>query len=151
MIILKEAWPVIMADLGFGVLETAIVETAAGTGRGLAREDLKDMRGRLNGFRAQRRSQHCWAFSRLRSCIEYKARLAGVLVVLVDPRNISQTCPACGCIDKRNRPTRARFSCVSGGFAGPADTSAAGIIARRAAVMQPDAATGLAREQHAPA
>jgi putative transposase len=121
-----------------------LVAKAKGTGRGIALEDLTGIRGRLNGSKAQRRSQHSWAFAQLRSFIEYKARLAGVLVALVDPRNTSRTCPACGCIDRRNRPTQARFSCVSCGFAGPADTIAAGIIARRADVMQPHAATGLA-------
>lgn len=49
-----------------------------------------------------------------------------------------------GCVDKRNRPSPLRFACVSCGFAGLADTIAAGVSARRAAVTQPRAATGLA-------
>ncbi len=123
------------------VISKRLVAKAKGTGRGIALENLKGIRDRLNGSKAQRRSQHSWAFAQLRSFVEYKARLVGVPVVLVDPRNTSRTCPACGCIDKRNRPTQARFSCVSCGFAGPADTIAAGVIARRAVVMRPYAAS----------
>jgi putative transposase len=123
------------------IISKRLVTKAKGTGRGIALEDLTGIRERLNGSKAQRRSQHSWAFRQLRAFIEYKARLAGVPVVLVDPRHTSRTCPACGCIDKRNLPTQARFSCVSCGFAGPADTIAAGNIARRAAVMQPHAAS----------
>ncbi|MER3403653.1 MAG: hypothetical protein C4337_10335, partial [Armatimonadota bacterium] len=52
--------------------------------------------------KAQRRVQHSWGFHQLGSFIEYKARLAGVLVVLVDPRNTSRTCPACGHVSKAN-------------------------------------------------
>ncbi|MER3402668.1 MAG: transposase, partial [Armatimonadota bacterium] len=72
----------------------------------------------------------------LRSFIEYKARLAGVPVVIVDPRNTSRTCPACGHVAKANRPTQAEFRCVECGFAGPADAIAAENI-RRAVVMRP--------------
>ncbi|MCL8208630.1 MAG: transposase [Actinomycetia bacterium] len=117
-----------------------LVAKAQGTGRGIALEDLKGIRERITVQKAQRRTQHSWAFHQLRSFIEYKARLFGVPVVLVDPRNTSRTCPACGLVDKRNRPTQASFQCVGCGFAGPADTIAAGNIARRAAVNQPHAA-----------
>ncbi|MER3403228.1 MAG: transposase, partial [Armatimonadota bacterium] len=48
------------------------------------------------------RVQHSWAFHQLGSFIEYKARLAGVPVVCVDPRNTSRTRPACGHVSKAN-------------------------------------------------
>jgi transposase len=59
--------------------------------------------------------------------------------VLVDPRNTSRRCPACGHIDKANRPNQSTFCCVSCGCAGHADTIAAENIRvlGRAAVMQP--------------
>ncbi|MER3403493.1 MAG: hypothetical protein C4337_09475 [Armatimonadota bacterium] len=69
----------------------------------------------------------------------YKARLAGVLVVLVDPQNTSRTCPACGHVSKANRRTQVLFQRVSCSFAGPADAIAAENI-RRAARMRPNAA-----------
>lgn len=126
------------------VISKKLVAKAKGTGRGIAVEDLTGIRERISVKKAQRRVQHSWAFHQLRSFIEYKARLAGVAVVLVDPRNTSRTCPQCGLIDKRNRPNQAHFRCIGCGFAGPADTIAAGNIARRAAVMRPYAAGGSA-------
>ncbi|MER5626372.1 zinc ribbon domain-containing protein [Streptosporangium sp. NPDC002544] len=53
-------------------------------------------------------------------------------VRLVDPRNTSRTCPECGHIDRRNRPTRDEFRCVSCGLVGPVDYFAAINIGRRA-------------------
>jgi len=68
---------------------------------------------------------HSWSFNQLRQFIAYKTALAGVQVVYVDPHNTSRTCPACGLVDARNRPTQARFQCVSCGLAGLADLIAA--------------------------
>jgi len=116
-----------------------LVTKAQDTRRGIALEDLQGIRDRITVRKAQRRRQPNWAFAQLRTFIEYKAKLAGVPVALVDPRNTSRTCSACGLIDKRNRPNQASFRCIGCGFAGPADTIAAGNIARRAAVNQPDA------------
>jgi transposase len=60
--------------------------------------------------------------------------------VLVDPRNTSRTCPACGYIDKANRVSQSVFSCVVCGFSGLADFIAALNIRvlGRAAVMRPN-------------
>lgn len=109
-----------------------LVAKAKGTGRGIALEDLHGIRDRVTVRKAQRRSHHSWSFHQLRSLVSYKAKLAGVLLVLVDPRNTSRTCPECGTIDKANRPTRDQFRCVSCGHAGPADTIAATNIRVRA-------------------
>ena len=116
-----------------------LVTKAPGTRRGIALEDLTGIRDRMTVCKAQRRRQHSWAFHQLRECVMYKAALAGVPVQCVDPRNTARTCPVCGLIDKRNRPDQASFRCIGCGFAGPADTIAAGNIARRAAVNPPDA------------
>lgn len=117
-----------------------LVAKAKDTGRGVALENLRGIRGRIRLRKAQRRQQHSWSFHQLRSFVEYKARLAGVPVVLVDPKNTSRTCPACGLVEKANRPSQAIFRCVACGLAGPADTIAAENI-RRVAVMQPHAAS----------
>lgn len=114
-----------------------IVAKAKDTGRGIALEDLSGIRDRVTVRRSQRRQHSSWAFLQLRTFIEYKAKLAGVLVKLVDPRNTSRTCPQCGHIDKANRVSQSLFSCVSCGFSGPADTIAAGNISRRALVNEP--------------
>jgi transposase len=72
--------------------------------------------------------------------VQYKARLAGVLVVFVDPWHTSQQCPYCLHTAKANRRTQAAFSCVSCGYAASADHVAAlNIRSRaRAVVSQPN-------------
>lgn len=87
--------------------------------------------------RSQRATFSSWAFRELRAFITYKAAIAGVPVILVDPKNTSRTCPACGHVDKANRKSQAHFCCVSCGCAGHADYFAALEIQRRAAVSQP--------------
>jgi IS605 OrfB family transposase len=120
-------------------ISKALVRKAKDTGRGIAVENLTGIHDRVTVRRPPRRSLHSWAFHQLRAFLTYKARLAGVVLVAVDPRYTSQTCPECGCIDRTSRPSRDRFQCVACGHAGPADTIAAGNIASRAAVMRPDA------------
>ena len=110
-----------------------VVTTAKDTGRGIALENLKGIRSRTTVRKGQRRQYHSWTFNQLRRFVEYKAKLAGVVVKLVDPRNTSRTCPDCGCVDKRNRPSQSLFKCVSCNFSSLADTVAARIIAGRAA------------------
>ncbi len=114
-----------------------LVQRAKDTGRGIAVEDLTGIRSRVTVRRAHRRQLHSWAFHDLRQKIEYKAKLAGVPIAAVDPRYTSQTCPACGVVDKRNRSDQSTFSCVACGHSGFADHIAACNIARRAAVNQP--------------
>ncbi len=118
-------------------ISKSIVAKAKDTGKGIALEDLSGIRDRITVRHSQRRQHHSWAFDQLRKFIEYKAKLAGVVVKLVDPHNTSRTCPICGCIDKRNRPSQAIFSCVSCGFSSPADTVAAVNISRRVLVNEP--------------
>ena len=127
-------------DINHGISKQ-VVAKALDTGRGIALEDLGGIRDRITVRKRQRRQHHAWSFFQLRSFIEYKARLSGVPVILVDPHNTSRTCPACGLVDKANRKTQAMFSCTSCGFAGPADVIAAGNISRRAVSLQPHAAT----------
>jgi len=114
------------------LISKRIVEKAKDTLRGIALEELKGIRNRVtvNGSR-QRRTIHSWAFNQLRSFIEYKARLAGVPLLLVNPRNTSRACPACGYIAKANRKGEI-FLCGNCGYAGPADHIAAVNIGRAA-------------------
>lgn len=123
------------------VISKRIVEKAKDTGRGIALEDLKGIRDRVTVRKADRRQHHSWSFYDLRQKIVYKSERAGIPVVAVDPRNTSRTCPVCGCVDKKNRPSQAIFSCVSCGHSGPADTIAAGNISSRAAVNRPRIST----------
>lgn len=118
-----------------------IVETAERTGRGVALENLEGIRDRIRARRGQRAILHSWSFFQLRSFITYKAKRAGVVVVTVDPRYTSQTCPCCGYVDKANRPNQATFLCVQCGFSGFADHVAATVISSRAAVGLPRIST----------
>ena len=120
-----------------------LVYIAKGTQRGLALEDLQGIRDRVNVPRKRRDQLHTWSFHQLRSFIAYKATWQGVSVVYVDPRNTSRTCTQCGCVDKRNRPTQERFSCIQCGFVSHADVNAAVNISRRAAVNPPYATSVL--------
>ena len=125
------------------VISKNIVSEAKDTGRGIKLEDLSGINDRTTVRKAQRADRLSWAFWQLRQFVTYKAAIAGVPLVLVDPRNTSRECPECGHIDKANRPTRDVFACKRCGLAGPADHIAARNISGRAAVMQPDAAQGV--------
>jgi putative transposase len=117
-----------------------LVATAERTGRAIALEDLGGIRSRVSARRRQRARLANWAFAQLGDFIAYKAQRAGVPVIRVDPKNTSRTCPACGLIDKANRPTQDRFLCVSCSFSAAADRVAAQNIGfrARAAVNRPN-------------
>ncbi len=114
------------------IVSKTLVAKAKGTGRGIALEDLKGLRNRTRFRKRQRAKMGGWAFHQLRAFVEYKARQAGVEVVVIDPRNTSRECPACGHIAKANRPSQAEFCCVVCGHTDHADVNAARNIASRA-------------------
>ena len=62
--------------------------------------------------------------------LEYKVDWANGIVVFVDPKNTSRRCPICGHTAKENRLTQADFICVSCGYSGDADITAAVNILR---------------------
>jgi IS605 OrfB family transposase len=115
-----------------------IVTAAKGTGRGVAVEELTGIRGRITVPKGRRSELAAWAFHQLRTFLAYKCADAGIPLVAVDPRNSSRTCPACGCVDRRNRPSQSVFRCVQCGASGHADLFAAREVARRAVVSRPD-------------
>lgn len=119
------------------VISKHLVSKAKDTRRLIALEDLKGISDRTTVRHSQRRRHRSWAFSQLRQFIEYKARIAGVVVELVDPRNTSRTCPRCGFVSKSNRHSQSSFVCQSCGFASNADLVGATNIARRASVNVP--------------
>ena len=44
-----------------------------------------------------------WAFYQFRQLLEYKAKMNNSIVIVVNPKYTSQTCPKCGHIEKANR------------------------------------------------
>ena len=114
------------------IISKQIVTVAARTGRGIAVEDLTGIRDRVRLRKPQRVTLSSWSFHQLGQFLAYKARLAGIPLVEVDPCYTSQTCSHCGYRDKRNRPDQATFHCRSCGVVANADHNAARNIAQRA-------------------
>ena len=109
------------------VISKRIVQKAKSNGQGIAIEELRHIRLRTERtVRHSQRSRHSsWSFGQLRSFLSYKAALAGVPLRLVDPRNTSRTCHACGHCAKANRKSQACFCCVQCGHTDNADRNAA--------------------------
>jgi IS605 OrfB family transposase len=118
-------------DVNHRIAKT-IVAKAKDTGRGIAVEDLAGIRDRVQFRKPQRFRVGGWAFFQLRQFLTYKARLAGVDLAVIDPRNTSRECAACGHIDKANRKSQAGFRCVLCGHEDHADLNAARNLASRA-------------------
>jgi len=125
-----------------------LVRVAKGTARGIAIENLKGIQQRTTVRKAQRNQRMSWSFFQLRQFMEYKAADAGVPVVIVDPRNTSRRCFACGHIDKRNRRSQDKFQCCACGHSDQADLNAAKNIAFRAVVNPPIAAATASLQAH---
>lgn len=128
------------------VISKQLVSKAKDTHRCIALEELKNI-GKTTVRKAQRRRHKSWAFNQLRFFIEYKARIAGVLVKLVDPRYTSQTCPVCGFVSKHNRKSQSEFVCQQCGFASNADIVGATNISYRASVNKPIVSPLIGQEQ----
>jgi putative transposase len=108
------------------VISKTIVATAKGTGRGIAVEDLSGIRDRLPAWgRDARNRLSGWSFGQLVAFLSYKAALAGVPIVRVDPAYTSQACSACGHCARDNRKSQEKFLCVSCGMSMNADKNAA--------------------------
>jgi len=108
-----------------------LVELAERTHRMIAIEDLEGIQKRARAVRKEQRGKHSnWSFGQLRDFLTYKAKMAGVKLVVVDPRYTSQRCAACGHIAKENRRSQSQFSCVACGHTAHADVNAAANISR---------------------
>ena len=90
----------------------------------IAFEDLTGIRKRAKVRKSQRREHNSWSFYQLRLLTEYKANVAGIDLVLVDPRYTSKTCNECKVIGNRNGKN---FSCINKlcGWVGDADHNGA--------------------------
>lgn len=88
-----------------------IVKKAKDTNCFVALEDLTNINKETTVRKKQRAERYSWAFYQLRTFINYKAKLAGIPVVLVNPRNTSRTCSVCGHCEKSNRKNQEEFCC----------------------------------------
>ena len=107
------------------ILSKKLVCLAKDTNCGIALEDLKGIRKGTQFRKAQRAKMAGWSFFQLRSFIEYKARLSGVPVEIVNPINTSRTCSRCGMMDKKSRKSQDKFECSACSIKEHADINAA--------------------------
>lgn len=117
-----------------------IVQKAKALGRGIKLESLKFSKKTVKKFNKQIRDNNAklgkWAFGQLRDFIAYKAKIAGIPVLLINPAYTSQICSKCGHNEEGNRITREEFKCVKCGYEVNADFNASVNISR-AEINQP--------------
>lgn len=112
-----------------------VVQIAKDTQKGIALENLKGFR--VSVRKEQREQFGKWSFDELGKFISYKAKLKGIPVSFVDPRNTSRMCSKCRYVSKSNRKSQSEFICGQCGFSLNADLNAAINISQRASVNMP--------------
>ena len=105
------------------IISKNLVTLAKRTNRAIAIEQLKGIGRRIRVRKSQRYGLHSWSFAQLGGFIRYKAEMAGVPVIFVDPAYTSQRCSFCGHTDRANRATRSEFICQNCGYMSHADTN----------------------------
>lgn len=109
-----------------------IVDIAEQTNSGIKMERLKGIRKSRRRGRKFNGTLHSWPFFQLQNFLEYKARLRGIPLVFVEPRNTSKECSRCrseGTRDEKN------FTCQCG-HVDHADANAGFNIAMRPSIGQ---------------
>jgi IS605 OrfB family transposase len=127
-----------------------LVKEAKQLNAALAFEDLTKIRESLNQqprSQTERRRTNNWAFYQLRIFVQYKAIIAGVLVVFVPPAYTSKTCSRCGHVhpetdSKKSYRNGKNFKCGHCGFSHDADLNAACNIAALGASVSSPASPG---------
>ena len=84
--------------LSHDIVETAVVHDV----KVIKLEQLTNIRSTTRTSRKNNHSLHNWSFYRLAQFIEYKAKIAGIVVEYVNPAYTSQTCPVCGHVHHAN-------------------------------------------------
>src|SRR5574343_2047197 len=97
-------------------ISKTIVEKAKRLHYSIKLEDLQGIRESVKANKSTRSKIANWGFYQLKSFIEYKAKINGVLVELIDRANTSNTCPMCQYVSKSNRRTQAIFKCKQCSF-----------------------------------
>jgi IS605 OrfB family transposase len=105
------------------VISKKLVSLANRTNRAIALEEIDGIGRRIRVRKSQRYGLHSWAFAQLGQFTRYKAAIAGVPVIFIDPHYTSQRCSQCGHTSRANRKTRSEFLCQKCGHASHADTN----------------------------
>jgi len=88
-----------------------IVKTAKDNNCGIKLENLTGIRKAKNRSKDFRYSLNSWNFYQLRQMIEYKSRLQGIEIILINPSYTSQKCSRCGEVGNRQGK---KFKCPCG-------------------------------------
>jgi putative transposase len=97
--------------------------------------DTANMTRAGKGKRGLNRSILAQGWRGFETKLRYKLETSGGTLIKINPAYTSQTCSACGTIDKAARESQARFACRECGFTGHADTNAAIVILRRSTAV----------------
>ena len=117
----------IIRDLNHKIAKE-IVNIAIVNNAGIKLEQLDGIRNNKKHTRKFNYSLHSWSFYQLQNFMEYKAKLYGILLTYVEPKNTSQECSRCGNIGIRDSK---KFVCHSCGHVDHADANASFNIALR--------------------
>lgn len=93
-------------------------------------EDLKLQKMQSRGLTNVNRDMSDNSFSKFKELLKYKTIESGKHLGLVNPAYTSQTCSACGSVDKKSRLSQANFVCTSCGTILNADVNASQNILR---------------------
>ncbi len=77
-------------------------------------KDLSGIRDKIKYSKRLNQQLHNWNFAQLVDFITYKAQRVGIVVECISERYTSQTCCACGTVNKNNRKTRGLYVCDCG-------------------------------------
>lgn len=105
----------------------AIVDYAQAHCRAIVIEDLGGVTASESKIKRYTQKNQ-WAFTQLETFVRYKARLAGVRIIEVDPAFSSQECSRC---HERHKPTGKAFQCPSCGSKQHRDVNSGFVIAQR--------------------
>ncbi|WP_441481345.1 RNA-guided endonuclease InsQ/TnpB family protein [Bosea sp. 2KB_26] len=112
---------------GAVVVEDLKIRNMTASARGTIEEPGRGVRQKA-GLNRSILNQGWFGFETL---LAYKLEERGGILVTVDPAYTSQTCSACGTVDRQSRESQAVFACTECGFRAHADHNAAINILRR--------------------
>jgi putative transposase len=110
-----------------------IVDIAESSNSGIKLERLKGIRNSRHHGRGFNGTLHSWGFYQLENFIAYKAKMRGIPLAYVEPRNTSKECSRCGNIGTRQGK---KFVCHLCGHIENADVNASFNIALRPNISQ---------------
>ena len=122
----------IMRDINHKISKK-VVEIAEEEKAGIKLERLKGIRKNKKHTKSFNCNLNSWSFYQLENFIEYKAKMNGIPITYVDPKNTSKECSRCGSIGIREGKS---FKCPACGHADHADVNASFNIALRPPLVE---------------